>query len=231
MTLDKNIYAKNEVERLPLASLAKIMTAVVAIENTVQEPITISEKSLSQYGEYSLVKNELWRKEDLIKFTLITSSNDAAHALSEIDENFIQQMNRKATELDMKDTFFYNPTGLDISKTTSGGYSSTNDINKLVKYSIIKYPDIFQYTAKPELDLVSHSKIHHIATNTNLSLNKIPNLIFSKTGLTTLAGGNIVVAFQTPNQHTIIVTLLGSSATGRFSDIEKITKILYNNYR
>ena len=81
----------------------------------------------------------------------------------------------------------------------------------------------------PEINLKSESGFEHNFKNTNILIGKIPNLLFSKTGFTEIAGGNLVVIFKDKGGREIAVTLLGSTFDGRFADMEKIVNILYNS--
>ncbi len=119
---NKPLFGFNENAQLPLASLTKIMTVVVAKE--------ITTKDISK----------------LINTTLMQSSNEAASALALMDSNFINLMNQKAKELNLNQTYFLNGTGLDISKNLSGGYGSAKDIAKLLIYAVANNPHLFEAT-------------------------------------------------------------------------------------
>jgi len=228
-TIEKKVYGKNDTEILPLASLGKIMTVITALQPTYKKDfISISPFALMQEGEDTLIVDELWRTEDLAKFTLISSSNAGAYALAENEQDFIQRMNTKAKRIGMQHTFFYNVTGLDIDKNTPGSYGTAEDINKLSLYAFLAHPDIFGDTARTQATFVTSTGITHHVENTNIGLNSTPNIIFSKTGFTKLAGGNLTILFIDIRGHTIAVTVLGSSISGRFFDMEKIVNLLYN---
>jgi len=229
LKLKKKLYSRNDKEILPLASLTKIMTAIVALDNIEENTIKISKEGLKQKGDYGLMPGEIWNKNDLTKFTLVISSNDGAQVLVEYVTDFIHKMNVKLTELDIQNTKFSNATGLDLNSSEAGAYGTAEDVNKLAIYALEKHPEVFLATTEPVMTFISNSGFTHTVENTNLSLAKIPNIIFSKTGLTNLAGGNLVVIFENLRGHKIAVTILGSTETERFSDIEKIVKILYNH--
>lgn len=238
---DKNaLYALNEEAQLPLASLTKLMTAITAIDILPESAvITIDNKSLVKEGDSGLYANEKWSFKDLISFTLVVSSNDGANALANVagllkngfpsreednEKTFVKKMNEKAKELGLNQTYFINPTGLDANKDIGGGYGSARDAAKLMEHIIINAPDIVEDTRRGEIRFVSLSKIGHTATNTNLSADSIPGLIASKTGYTNLADGNLVIAFDAGFNRPIIISVLGSTAEGRFRDIEKLVK-------
>lgn len=244
----KEIYAKNKNEQLPLASLIKVMTALVATEeNEGSTKIKITSDSLKQEGDSGLANEEKWNLKDLIDFSLITSSNDGIYAVaSAIEseksksitadslenisntensrENFIELMNRKAKDISLNETFYLNETGLDSSENVNGGYGSAEDMANLFAYIIKNKPEMVEATAYGEIELTSLDNINHTAQNTNEIIGIIPNLIASKTGYTDISGGNLVVAFDLGLMRPIIISILGSTREGRFEDMEKLIK-------
>jgi D-alanyl-D-alanine carboxypeptidase (penicillin-binding protein 5/6) len=154
---NKVLYAKNEQESLPLASLTKIMTAITASdlapESTV---ITVSSDSLNQEGDSGLYGYEQWTLKDLLAFTLVSSSNDGAAAVATAlgslqndtsttasREQFVIKMNERANTLGLTQTKFLNETGLDISTTSSGAYGSARDTAKLLAFATMQAILIF----------------------------------------------------------------------------------------
>lgn len=225
---NRKVYGRNDNQKLPLASLAKTMTVIVAFKNITEKEITISSESLKQDGIYGLSENEVWDIYDLAKFALISSSNDAAYALAEGDVEFLKKMNDKAQEIGMINTNFKNVTGLDIDSQNPGNYGTAQDANKLAIYALKKYPLVFKETALKEKVFQSKSGFIYNIQNTNTSLSKLPNVLFSKTGLTLLAGGNLTVIFKDKKDTEFVITVLGATPSGRFSDVEKIVNLLYN---
>ena len=218
------LYDRHSSETMPLASITKIMTAIVALENLNPKiKIKITNESLSEKGDDGLLSGEMWGRDDLIKFTLVTSSNDGARALAMQIPNFVYKMNVKANELRMTKTTFYNPTGLDISKTQSGAVGTAKDVATMMNYAITKYPEIFKNTTMTKRHFKSNKK-NHEAINTNHFLSLFPNITASKTGLTNLAGGNLAIAFEPIYGDTIIAVVMGSSYEGRFLDMEQLAK-------
>ncbi len=246
----KVLYAKNENAPLPLASLTKIMTAMVATEllpNT--STITIHADDLKQDGDNGLFLWEKWNFRDLLDFTMTVSSNDGAHAIASAagalstlpinpiesgtttnssdtsipEQQFIAEMNKKANNLGLIDMSFTNETGLDTSTTTNGGYGSAKEITQLFSDLITQNPQLLEATTHKNLTLTSQSQITHTIKNTDTAVNIIPSLIASKTGYTDLAGGNLIIAYDAGVDHPIIVCVLGSSIDGRFTDVKKLT--------
>jgi serine-type D-Ala-D-Ala carboxypeptidase (penicillin-binding protein 5/6) len=234
----KELFGINEQAQLPLASLTKLMTAFTAYELLPDYTIvTIDSDNLSAEGDSGFYKNEKWRLNDLLSFTLAVSSNDGASAIAaaagsmennlpELKENndksFVKAMNRNARDIGLTQTYFVNETGLDTSDFIGGGYGSARDAALLLEHIIVNAPEIADLTRHYNLEFISLSEILHTATNTNDAIGRIPGLIASKTGFTDLAGGNLAVAFDAGINHPIIVTVLGSTLEGRFRDVEKL---------
>jgi D-alanyl-D-alanine carboxypeptidase (penicillin-binding protein 5/6) len=224
----KVIYGKNAELKMPLASLAKTMTVMVALDKNVDDYIKITPEFLKEEGEYNLVDGEIWDVKNLARFALILSSNDAAAALTRGDKNFVTRMNEKARQIGLSNTEFSNVTGLDMSENIAGVYGTADDANKMAAYAILNYGEVFESTVWPALRVKSESGYTHDIVNTNLIIKEVPSIIFSKTGFTELAGGNLTVIFNNAYAHRLAVTLLGSTMQGRFDDMEKIVKALYN---
>ena len=233
----KVIFQKNENAQLPLASLTKLMTALVATNLVPKDShVTIRKEFLTSEGDSGLLANETWRLKDLLDFSLIVSSNDGAHSVASVigatinntnysigRQDFIKQMNIEAKTLGLAQTYFVNESGLDENSNQSGGYGSAADVSKLVEYMLENKPEILETTKYANTKISSLSLTHKIE-NTNTSINKIPGLLASKTGYTALAGGNLVVAFDSSIGYPIIVVVLGSTQEGRFSDVEVLAK-------
>ncbi|MDP1760237.1 MAG: serine hydrolase [Candidatus Woesebacteria bacterium] len=222
----KEIYRRNGNAILPLASLSKIMTVIVALEKyNPKDTLTVLKNSPEENKNNALILGEKWKVKDLAKFTLVSSSNTGALTLAQNDKNFLSEMNTKAKALGMSNSTFSNFTGLDINQKEAGSYGKAQDVNLMVLYAVEKYPEIFGSTIFPSIVLESLSRNIHNVKNTNTIISKIPNLLFSKTGFTTLAGGNLTIIFKNKSNHNIAITLLGSTEVGRFSDMEKLVEI------
>ncbi len=229
----KVLFAKNEEVQIPLASLTKVMTAIIAKENSFKgETLTVKRKNLKPEGDSGLLVDEKWNLKNLTDFTLISSSNDGANMLASvgsIDSNFsessnssfINKMNNMADTLGMKQTYFLNESGLDLSKNISGAYGSAKDMAILFSYLLNKYPNLLEATTYKTIKVDSSEKTH-VAKNTNKAVDIIPGLIASKTGFTDLSGGNLVIAYDAGPMRPIIISIIGSSAEGRFSDVSKL---------
>ena len=231
ITDEEEIYNKNGDEPLPIASLTKIMTVIVTLENhKSDDEINVTGDPYGDHGANKLEVGERWKITDLVKFTLVSSSNGGAFALSQGNDNFLSMMNEKAKKIGMEHTSFFNQTGIDLGPERAGAFASAKDINIAAEYAYKNYGDIFHVTTLPEMQISALSGQVHNIYNTNYILDKIPTALFSKTGNTDVAGGTLCIIFKDGNSHEIAVTVLGSTEGGRFTDMEKIINVLQLNY-
>ncbi len=237
VSTQKALYTKNSQAQLPLASLTKLMTGIVAYETygaTAIVPITLA--AITQEGENGFADGDAWDAKSLLDFTLMTSSNDGAYALAaaagkalnratnDPEKVFIDRMNAKAKELGLTQTYFTNPTGLDTSEAESGSYGSARDVAFLMEYIVQHAPEILETTDEKSSRFTDKKGSLFTGTNTNQEVDNFTNLLGSKTGYTVLAGGNLVVSFDAGLNHPIVIVVLGSSRDGRFSDVAELTK-------
>ena len=232
----KILFNKNADDQLPLASVTKLMTALVAYELLdPKQKVAISMHALKTEGDSGFSDGEEFTMQNLLDLTLIASSNDGAAALGATagkaidpdmnsDRIFVEAMNLKAKELGLSKTYFNNSTGLDLSETKSGGYGSARDMALLMEYVITQIPDSVALTNLGMKKIINTDGAYHIAKNTNDVVNEIDGLLASKTGYTQLAGGNLVIAFNAGLSRPIVITVLGSSQEGRFTDILSLVK-------
>lgn len=222
------LYKKNEAESLPLASVTKLMTALIAHEVLSEDStVTIDDNAISQDGDSGLFANESFDRQSLSDLVLQSSSNDGAFALASVAGNklgggaddFVKAMNVRAEELGLHQTKFYNPTGLDLSRTQAGAYGSAKDMAFLMEYILKNEPSILEST-KGEIDrYYSDQGFYHDAENTNYYIDEMPALIGSKTGYTDLAGGNLVIAYDAGLNRPVAIAVLGSTQSNRFTDV------------
>lgn len=231
---DEIIWGRNIKKKQSIASLTKIITAFLVLENKLSKQglgsldIEIQEIDLEQAGEYFLQAGEIFSKKDALKFMLIVSSNDISRTLTNSifanQKSFLKQANILAEKLELNSTLIFSDSGLDITDLVGGSYSSTQDISKLMTLFFKKYPEISQKTSLEKLKICSQKLCHQIK-NTNILLPK-KEILFSKTGFTDISGGNLGVIVKINNELYSIV-VLNSSKKGRFQDVEKIIKLLY----
>ncbi len=213
MAKSKAIYEKNADEPRPLASLTKIMTALTATE------LASSTKTVS-------FASSTWSLKNLIDYTLLVSSNSGASAIASLEntdkKTFIAKMNALSKKIGLTNSKFINEHGLDESPERVGAYGSARDMALLFKYIITHHPHLLEATKYPALSIKDQAGAIYPALNTNISVNQIPSLLASKTGFTDLAGGNLVVAYDAGLGEPVIISVLGSTQSGRFDDVLKL---------
>lgn len=241
LTTNVVLFSKNSEEVLPLASVTKLMTTFVAAENMSNSVVvSLTKDDLSTEGDSGLRVGERWRMGDLLDVMLVISSNDAAHAIAGLvggagqqnvlgsHEHFIEMMNEKARTLGLATLKFYNESGLDLEQggvsIMAGGYGSAKDVALLVAELWKKYPTTLEITTRKDVRIVSQDGIAHILPNTNEALGQYPGMIGSKTGYTSLAGGNLAIIFDIGIGHPVVAVILGSTREGRFSDMRALTQ-------
>ncbi|MDA8597062.1 serine hydrolase [Candidatus Pacebacteria bacterium] len=230
VTAQKALYSKNPDRQLPLASITKLMTALVAYELVESDtPVPITPEILTQDGYGDVNDGEIFSMKSILDLTLLNSSNDGAFAIASVTGSqlraddgpnaFVEAMNVRASELGLTQTFFRNPTGLDISMDESGAYSSARDVTFLMEHILTHYPQLIESTQETTAAISNTNGTRRAIDNTNPTVAQIEGLIGSKTGYTDLAGGNLTIAFDAALNRPIIVVVLGSSYSGRFRDV------------
>lgn len=239
------LYAKNENEALPIASLTKIMATLVAGQYLEQNNIKTAEignVNILSVADINFVSGEIWDVKDLLTAMVLSSSNVAAEALfSEITKSqtvngkegepitLVAMMNEIAKSLGLNNTSFLNSTGLDIKDesvvggVSFGGVSTAREVVSSARILEAVFPELASKTTLKEAELYSKDGFAHKFLNTDPLIEKIP-IYFSKTGYTDGAGGTLVVKTKI-NDRFVYIVVLGSTRDGRFSDIEK----LYNS--
>lgn len=164
---DMFVFEKNANEHISPAGLAKIMTAIIALEHykNIERDITVTSNALSGLegtGVLGLLNSEKISAKDLIYTMLVGGCNDSANVLAyDISGNiasFSEKMNKKAQEIGLSDTVFKNPTGLDVQ----GAYTTAKDAVKLVSYAMKN--DIFKDAANTTKYTVEDTNKHSSRT-------------------------------------------------------------------
>ena len=217
--INKNIFEKNTDDVLPIASLTKLMTAIIVLDNyNLADTITVDEIADKQNAIINDVKlNDKLTVENFLEITLIGSSNKSAFALSQKigEEKFVELMNQKAKEIGLEKTFFADPTGLSPKNV-----STATDLVKLAEYILKNYPKITDITSKKELDVQGFGKIE----NTDQLLTEIPEVVCSKTGYTNAAGGCLLLVINnSKNKDYFINVILG--ADDRLLEMKKLINL------
>lgn len=231
----KVLFEKNKDKKLPIASLTKLMTALIILENyDLSQTVEVSKEAVSKESEFGNLKiGEKFLARELLYPLLMESSNDAAYALAEMigEKNFIDLMNIKAASLNLEKTFFVNPTGLDPDNPAElTNYSTADDLVKLGHYLRKNQKFFWEILGTREYNLYSPDGVfHHQLKNTNELLNEIPQ-IGGKTGWTPEAQGCLLVVYKAPqNRGEIINVVLG--AESRFEEMKKLINWLNKAYK
>lgn len=211
----KILYEKNGTKKMPIASLAKVMTAVVAVEHaSLDEKIYVSKKA-ANIGENTmgLSAAEVYTLEELLYGLFMHSGNDAAYAISEgvggETKTFVRWMNIKAEELGMYDTYFADPSGLD-----DNSYSTPQDLVKLTRYAL-KYPELKEIGNTVEYDIPNNGahKYLHLYNQTNL-LTTYPGVKGLKTGYTEKAGLCLITYAENEGKEVVGIVLNSGDRKG-----------------
>ncbi|PIR42614.1 hypothetical protein CO058_03050 [candidate division WWE3 bacterium CG_4_9_14_0_2_um_filter_35_11] len=221
MKNDSTIYTKNPDLPLPPASVTKVMTAMVAMdEYDLEKPVYIPAKCTNiNASKVGFVARDVLSLEDVLYGLLVRSGADAACALANLynETDFIDKMNQKANEIGMEKTIFENPIGLDSDKIQ---LSTVNDLEKLTKYSL-KYGVFRKIVGTKEVKLVSLTNTNRTykIKNTNDLLFTIPGTVGVKTGFTTGARECLIYLYEDKSSQYLII-VLGSE--DRFGDTTKL---------
>ena len=220
------LYQKDAGESLPLASVTKLMTAEILLTaQSPDTPVTISSHALSMKADAAdagFRTGDVVPLRDLLEIGLIASSNVAMQAAAEsLGPNYLARMNDVASNLNLSQTHFSDPTGLDMSSSTPGATASAYDVARLAALFYKQYPSYFELTSEPGVSIVVGGRTLS-ADATSLPLQSIPGFVGAKTGYTDLSGGNLVAVFDVEIGHPLVVVVLGSSESGRFEDVRNL---------
>ena len=229
----KILYEKNSHESLPPASVTKVMTMLLICEAlergeiTLETQITASEYAKSMGGSTIFLEtNEIMTLNDLLKGIAVASANDACVAVAEhmcgSVETFVSLMNKRASELGMKDTNFVNCNGLDVENHHSSAYDIAIMSRELLKHDIIeKYTTIW-------MDTLRDGKFQLANTNKLIRFYKGANGL--KTGSTSGAGCCISAAAKRDGMQLIAVVLGSSNSKERFATASSLLNYGFANY-
>jgi len=227
---DGSVYLKKEPgRRWPLASLSKLMTAEVAIDVIDQKSEVVfrqtSAESRDQTTGKATSSDSRYSAADMMKTMLVGSVNEAAESLADFygRARFMDLMNKKAAALNMKDTYFDDPSGL-----STANQSTADDILLLARDIYENYPEIFAITRNPNIkitELVKNGK--QTVKSTNIFAGK-PEFLGGKTGFTDQANGNLLSVFSLAGRP-VFVLVLGSD--DRFGETTKLFDWFRNSYK
>ncbi len=225
------LWSREATTRHHIASITKVMTAIVAIENAKPTDIMTVPEVSTEVGESSasLKRGEKMPLKDLLGALLVKSGNDAALAIAiniggDVD-TFVEMMNKKAKELGMTNTHFDNPHGLD----SDTHYSCARDVSIMSRYALQN--KTIREIVSSKLYKFSDATNSHKLPNTNLLLWKYQGAIGTKTGWTDKAGYCLSAAANRDGVELYAITLGTSTELARFSESIKLLDFGYDHYR
>lgn len=225
------LFARDIFERRPIASIAKLVTAMIILDDhKLDEEVTVSKNAATQEGSnMKLASGEKITVGNLMSGMLINSGNDAAVALAEHDSGqesaFVQKMNDRAFVLGLKDTHFSNAKGFD----EPANYSTAYDIMIFGK-AALKYPFILKLASTKTTEVASvDGKIKHRLESTNELLgDSYLNIVGLKTGRTPGAGESFVSLLKGPAGHNVLTVMLDSPS--RFKETRILLDWILRNF-
>ncbi|MFV0249859.1 MAG: D-alanyl-D-alanine carboxypeptidase family protein [Bacilli bacterium] len=222
------LYANNINNVRNIASISKIMTAILVIENiNIKTKITVGSEIEKSYGSGIYIKqNEQLTIEDLLFGLMLRSGNDASYtlavAVSKTVENFVKLMNDKALELGMKDTIFTNPNGLE---DTGGNKSTSYDMAILASYA--NDNPIYRKIVSTKKYILQTNMNTYIWYNKNKLLNMYEYTTGGKTGYTEIAKRTLVTTATKNDLNLVVVTLNDGDD---FNDHIELFEYGFSNY-
>lgn len=226
----KVIWGKKENERRPMASTTKIMTAIVVLENAnLDDTVTVSKKAAGTGGSrLGLKTGDKITINNLLYGLLLVSGNDAAVALAEhvsgSVESFVEKMNQKAEEMNLEDTHFIVPHGLDMENH----YTTALELAEMADYAMNnkKFAEIVATKVKT-INISGRSKS---LINTNELLGNLEGVNGVKTGFTNGANRCLVTSVSRNGMNVIAVVLGADTKKDRTRDSVEIIEYAYKNY-
>ena len=233
----KVLYEKNIDEKYAPASMTKMMSLLLIMENIdnrnlrMNEVIKVSKNASSMGGsQIFLQENEEMTVEDLLKGITIGSANDATVALAEriggTESAFVELMNKKAKELGLKNTNFKNPTGLD----EANHYSSSRDMS-IISRELVKHSKILEFSSIYETYLRTDTDNKFWLVNTNKLVRFYPGVDGLKTGYTEEAGYCLTATINKDNMRLIAVVMGEPTSSIRNSEVSALLDYGYNLYQ
>lgn len=233
----KILYEKNKDERYAPASMTKMMSLVIIMDNIYNGNLRLDEmvktsKNASGMGgsQIFLKEGEEMSVDDMLKGITIGSANDATIALAEriagSEEAFVKIMNEYAKKLGLKNTHFKNCTGLD----ENDHYSSAYDMSVIAR-ELVKHEKILNYSSIYETYLRSDTDNKFWLVNTNKLVRFYKGVDGLKTGYTDTAGYCLTATINKDNMRVIAVVMGEDSSTTRNSEVSRLLDYAYNLYK
>ena len=231
------LFEKNSHEKIPPASMTKMMSLLLIMESIdngkikLTDKVTVSKNASSMGGSQILLEEgEEMSVDDLLKGVSIASGNDAVVALAEYvggsEENFVKMMNSKASELCLNDTKFQNCHGLD----SEGHYSSAYDMAMIAR-ELLNYKDILKYTSIYETYLRENTDRKIWLVNTNKLVRFKSGVDGLKTGYTKEAGYCLTATMNKENMRVIATVMGEDTIDNRNSEVSSMLDYAYSQYK
>jgi serine-type D-Ala-D-Ala carboxypeptidase (penicillin-binding protein 5/6) len=221
VTSEQLLYERDMKKRVPIASLTKIMTAIIALENEpLDKEYSVSEAAIVGENTMGLTVGEKLTLEELLHGLILHSGNDAAETIAMGSkfgrENFLYLMNKKAQELGLSDTNFTNPSGLEGD---GNQYSTVYDLLVFTRYAL-ENPDFKRIVAAVEYEIPENEnhKYFYLQNQTNL-LTTYPGVKGVKTGFTDEAGMCLVTYLDFRGHHIIAILLNSENRRQEMKDL------------
>ena len=230
------IYQQNETARLPIASMCKIMTALLAFDAIkagnldMNEEICVSERAASMGGsQVFLEANAKYSVRELIKSIIVCSANDSCVAMAEriagSEHVFVEKMNEKAKEIGANNTLFANCTGLPKEPQ----YSCAKDVAIMLKH-LLEHEEYYEFS-KVWLDKFQHPEGRYTEiTNTNKLVRFYDGCDGGKTGFTNEAGFCLAATAKRNDMRIISVVIGEENSKNRFDDVRTMFDYAFANY-
>lgn len=229
------ITSKNLDARLPIASLTKVMTAVVALDLAGPEDEFIVSTHASEIipTKIGVVPGEKMKLKELLRALLLTSANDSAQVIKEginakyNDAVFIHAMNEKARVLGLENSHFTNPQGFDNPRH----FSSVHDLTILSRYALSQYPEIAEIT-KDDYEFLTENPNHKQFDlyNWNGLLGVYPGAYGVKIGYTPDAGRTTIVTSKREGKRVLVVVLGAPNTLSRDLWAAELLDVGFGNY-
>ena len=228
------LYEKNADQRVPIASITKVMTLLLTFEAVragkinFDTQVPVSSHAASMGGsQIWLEPGEQFTLDEMLRAICVSSANDAAVAVAELvggsEESFVAMMNAKAAELGMTDTTFKNACGLD----TEGHLSTARNVAIMSRTILTEYPEVLHYSG---IWTDSLRNGQTMLVNTNKLLRRYDGITGLKTG-TTGGAGVCISASATRNGLNLIAVVLGSNSSAeRFESATRLLDYGFANY-
>lgn len=223
------LYKKNINEQRLIASITKIMTAVITIENIdISKEITVGEEVLKMYGSNIYIElGEKMTIKNLLYGLLLRSGNDAAIVLANnvcsSEDKFVELMNKKAKEIGMENTIFKNSHGLDEE---TQNYSTAKDMAILSSYA--NNLEVYKEISKTKKWSIQTDKKSYVWNNRNKLLYTYKYATGGKTGYTPKAGRTLVTTASKDDLNLTIVTLNDSN---EYTTHESLYDYAFDKYK